>query len=78
MRPELHRERSRTCLSAGTLARFADGMTWEQILEMTAGKRAAWWRMAVADAETRGLLVWDRSTRWILTPVGRAVTRGVS
>lgn len=80
MRVELHRERVREAvLSSGTLARFADGLTWPQILAITRGTKAAWWRCAVADAEQRGLLVWSfGAMAWQLTPAGRAVTRAVS
>ncbi len=66
-------------LSTGTLARFATGLSWRAILDITAGHQKAWWRCAVADSEDRGLLEWDRAERvWRLTPLGRCVVRDVA
>lgn len=80
MRPEVREERIRgAVLNAGTLARFAGGLGWPAILALTGGKRKAWWRCAVAEAEERGLLEWDRSAKvWRLTEAGRDHTRSVA
>jgi hypothetical protein len=65
-------------IEAGTLARFAPGLTWEQIRELSSHSEG-WWRHAIADAEERGLLVWARGDKvWRLSPAGRGVTRVVS
>jgi hypothetical protein len=65
-------------LEPGTLARFAPGLSWEQIRALDGSNSEGWWRHAIADAERR-LLVWSRFYGvWRLTPAGRAVTRGVS
>lgn len=77
-------ERSRGALAQkelkpGTLARFADGLSWFQILDITAGHRAEWWRLAIADSEERGVLEWDRARKvWRLTDAGRVSVRSVS
>jgi hypothetical protein len=66
-------------LLAGTLARFADLLTWRQILALDRTRSAGWWRLAVAEAEHRGLLCWYRAARaWGLTDEGRRHTRDVS
>lgn len=79
MRPAVHKERAYVAwLSAGTLAAFAGGLAWSEILAMTGGARKAWWRIALADAEDRGLVEWDRPAKvWRLTVKGREHTRGV-
>ncbi len=66
-------------LTAGTLARFAGGLTWPSVLSLDGERTRGWWRMALAEAEERRMLAWSRGKgRWILTPAGRAATRGVS
>lgn len=80
MRPEYARERAKGhVLPVGTLARFASGMPWREILALDSTRGAAWWRCAVADAEDRGLLEWDRGAAWWrLSEEGRAAVVGVS
>lgn len=66
-------------LKPGTLARFAEGLTWRGIYDMTGGRRRTWWRAAVVEAEQRGLLEWSRETRmWTLTEAGREHVRNVT
>jgi hypothetical protein len=66
-------------LLPGTLARFARGLGWPEILAITDGRGASWWRDAVGDAEDRGLLRWDRKARaWRLTDDGRELVRAVT
>lgn len=66
-------------LLPGTLARFSSGLAWPQILAITGGRAAAWWRDAIGDAEDRYLLAWDRKARvWRLTDAGRALVRSVA
>lgn len=73
------RDDLRPYLFAGTLARFADLLTWRQILDLDRTRSAGWWRLAVAEAEDRGLLCWYRAAKaWGLTDEGRRHTRDVS
>lgn len=66
-------------LEAGTLARFATGLTWDEIRALAPCHSEGWWRHAIADAEERGLLVWVRADAvWRLSPAGRGVTRSVA
>ena len=66
-------------LNVGQLARFAAGLAWPAILAIGCAHGDGWWTHAIADAEARALLTWNRATHvWRLTPAGRAVTRGVS
>lgn len=67
-------------LAAGTLARFVGGMTWAMIhAQLSFNRRRSWWRSAVADAEERGLLEWNRESRmWSLTDAGREHVRSIS
>lgn len=65
-------------LTAGALARFGPGLTWEEILSVP-GKTSRWWLHAVVDAEERGMLEWDAaSLKWKLTPEGRQSVAWVS
>jgi hypothetical protein len=66
-------------LPIGTIAAFGPGLAWSSTyaLDTTRGER--WWLQAVADAEHRGLIEWDRTRKvWTLTDDGRAQVRGVS
>jgi len=73
----VYRDHARvSSLTAGMLARFAGGLTWDAIV--ASGNGRAWWRTAVADAEDRGLIAWDRGARvWRLTAAGSAHTRSI-
>lgn len=69
----------RAWLSAGTLARFAAGLTWSEILAIDTRVRDLWWSHAVGNAEDAGLLAWDRARGlWMLTEQGRDHVRCVS
>lgn len=80
MRPSYAAERAATWeLPAGTLAAFLQGLDWGEIQGLDRRRGAAWWRMAIADSEQRGFLVWDRAKRvWRLTDEGVFAVRGVS
>lgn len=66
-------------LRPGTLARFAHGLSWPHILDLTAGRGKRWWLEAIMDAEDRGLLTWDRDRLvWVLTDAGRELVRSVA
>lgn len=66
-------------LDPGTLARFAGGLPWRSILTLGDGHSKNWWRHALAEAEDRGMLEWDRERGcWTLTDAGRVAVRGVS
>lgn len=66
-------------LSPGTLASFAHGLTWPEIHRLDVHRGDTWWRCAVAEAEHRGLIEWDRAARvWRLTDDGRAHVRDVA
>ena len=80
MRPSYAAERAASyVLPAGTLAAFAPGLDWDAIATLDARHGLAWWRCAIADAEERGLLTWEREAqRWTLTDDGRAAVRSVS
>ncbi len=66
-------------LEPGTLARFIPGLDWPSMYALDRTRGRAWWRMAVADAEERGLLWWDREGRsWQLTSDGVEAVRDVS
>ena len=66
-------------LGPGTLARFAGGLPWRSILTLGDGHSKNWWRHALADAEDRGMLEWDRiEGRWCLTEAGRVAVRDVA
>jgi len=67
-----------SAMTAGMLARFAGGLTWDAIVASGNGNGRAWWRTAIADAEDRGLIAWDRGARvWRLTAEGSAHTRSI-
>lgn len=81
--PDLDDDEDESCATArlrpGTLARFANGLSWPRIHDMTNNRRRTWWRAAVAEAENRGLLEWRKDERqWWLTAAGKAHVRGVS
>lgn len=86
MRAAVHRERASEYLSAPELARFSGrGLTWMEITRVPPGtsrlfaRTPSRWRLAVVDAEERGLVEWDAtSKRWRLTDEGRAWTREVA
>lgn len=70
---------------ASILGRFADGLTWRAILDITGGHCAEWWRGVVVQAEEDGLLAWHREKHrhgvrqppgvWKLTDAGRQFVR---
>ena len=63
----------------GTLARFAGGLSWPRIHDLTNGRRRTWLRAAVARAEADGLLEWAKADRqWVLTEAGRVSVRSIS
>lgn len=66
-------------LTNGTLAAFSGGLSWVGILALTSGKRTGWWRQAIAEAEGRGVLEWDRDVMcWRLTAAGKALTKKIA
>ncbi len=66
-------------LGPGSLAPFAGGLSWRAIHALDVSHGTTWWRCAVADAEQRGLLEWDRMRRvWTLTADGYDAVRDVS
>lgn len=64
-------------MPTGTLARFADGLSWAEIRSVDPKTPMGWWRGAVFNAETDGLLVW-LGGRWWLTDAGRDAVRSVA
>ena len=78
MRPEVYKDRAKLrWITAGTMARFVSGLSWADILAL--GQSKAWWTRAIAEAEERGYVWWDRPSKvWRLTDVGREHTRGVA
>jgi hypothetical protein len=79
MSPAFRAARDASCvLAAGTLASFCAGLGWPAIIQL-GGHGASWWRIAVAEAEGRGLLRWESARKlWFLTELGRRQTRGIS
>ncbi len=66
-------------IEAGTLARFAPGLDWPGIRALDRSVGPTLWRNAIASAEERGLIEWDREERmWVLTDAGREAVRSVS
>ena len=54
------------------------GLTWREILAL-GGPTRGWWRRAVQQAETDGLLEWNRERlAWSLTDAGREVVKEVA
>ena len=66
-------------LTPGTLARFGGaGLTWREIVGAD-GPSRGWWRRAVQQAETDGLLEWSRERlAWSLTDAGREAVKEVA
>lgn len=66
-------------LEVGTLARFADGLTWREILALDRSLSRFWWSNAVGWAEDQGLLWYDFSNgAWWLSDAGRLAVRDVA
>lgn len=64
-------------LSPGTLARFATGITWPEMLALRSNPK--WWRRVILRAEDDGFIRWDKKRRaWFLTEAARPAVRHVA
>lgn len=66
-------------IPAFKLAKFAKPLVWDQILELNQNKSQKWWRSAVLNAESAGLIRWNSRTKtWALTAEGQRYIRSVN
>lgn len=66
--------RSNLWIDVQLLARFVDGLSWNDILALDSVHSRGWWRDAVAAAEERGHLEWDAAAHvWRLTEDGASL-----